>query len=123
MINGKHAKKKNKFGAVRKEVDGINFDSTGESTRYGQLIIMYKAGLISKPILQYEFMLPGGVKYICDFLYLDYELKDFVVEDFKGHRTQGYIDKKKQMLALYGINIFETGTATVAHSRKKSKKD
>lgn len=118
---GKKKRKGNKFGAIRKEVDGHNFHSTGEAHRYGELKIKHRAGLISKPILQYEFLLPGGVIYVCDFLYLDYELKDFVVEDYKGALTQGYIDKKKQMEAVYGIIIFETGAANGARSAKKSK--
>jgi hypothetical protein len=99
--------KKSKYGNVRKEVDGLKFDSTREANRFSQLMILHKAGLISKPILQYEFKLVG-CSYVCDFLYLDYEKKDFVVEDSKGCRTDEYKIKAKQMLELYGITILET---------------
>lgn len=123
MINGAKKKKKgNKFGAIRKEVDGHNFHSTGEAARYGELKMLHRAKMISEPILQFKFLLPGGVIYACDFLYLDYVAKKFVVEDYKGHLTQGYIDKKKAMLEVYGIEIYETGAANGARSAKNLKK-
>lgn len=102
------AKKKSKYGNVRKEVDGLKFDSTREANRFMELMLKHKAGLITKPVLQYEFLLPGGVKYICDFFYLDYEKKQFVVEDSKGMRTPEYKIKAKQMKEIYGITILET---------------
>lgn len=107
MPGDQPAKKKNKYGAVRKEVDGIKFDSTRESDRYGVLMMRYRAKEISKPIHHYVFQLVGCT-YESDFLYLDYKKKDFVVEDAKGCRTDEYKIKAKQMLELYGITILET---------------
>lgn len=104
----KPAKKKNKFGAVKKVVDDILFASTSESDRYGILKLRHKAGEITKPILQYEFLLPGGLVYTCDFFYFDYLVNKFVVEDHKGVRTEAYIMRKKLLFEKTGIIIFET---------------
>jgi hypothetical protein len=100
-------KKKNKYNAVKTEVDGIVFDSAAESKRYTQLMYFHQAKLISKPILQFKFLLPGEIFYICDFLYMDYENRCFVVEDVKGYKTDVYKLKKKLMKATYNIDIVE----------------
>jgi hypothetical protein len=102
--------KRSKYGNVKKIVDGLKFDSTREANRFTELMLKHKAGLISKPILQYEFKLVG-CSYVCDFLYLDYEKKDFVVEDVKSEATRKistYIIKKKQMKEIYNITILES---------------
>jgi len=102
--------KPSKFRAIRTEVNGITFDSKKEARRYEELMFLYRAKKISKPVLQYEFELVG-CKYVCDFLYLDYETKDFVVEDVKSDATRKlstYRIKKKQMFELYGIKIIES---------------
>jgi len=101
------AKKKNKYGAVRNEVDGIIFDSTREADRYGVLMMRYKAKEISKPIHHYVFQLVGCT-YECDFLYLDYDKKEFVIEDAKGTLTDVYKIKRKMMKEIYDITILET---------------
>ena len=101
--------KRSKYGNVKKIVDGLKFDSTREANRFTELMLKHKAGLISKPILQYEFKLVG-CSYVCDFLYLDYEKKDFVIEDVKSEATRKistYIIKKKQMKQLFDIEINE----------------
>lgn len=104
---GEEKPKKNKYGNVRKVVDGLKFDSTREADRFGILMMRYKAREISKPIVHYVFQLVGCT-YECDFMYLDYEKKQFVVEDSKGCRTDEYKIKAKQMLELYDIKILET---------------
>jgi hypothetical protein len=45
--------------------------------------------------------------YIADFVYFDCRLKEWIVEDTKGQRTQIYINKKKSMYNKYGIDIRE----------------
>ena len=40
-------KKRNKYNAIKKEVDGVVFDSTIEARRYGDLKFMQMAGQIS----------------------------------------------------------------------------
>lgn len=102
--------KKSKFNAVKTEVAGIKFDSKKEARRFEELMFLHNAKKISKPVLQYEFELVG-CKYVCDFLYLDYEKKEFVVEDVKSNHTRKlpvFRIKKKQMKEIYGIEILET---------------
>lgn len=102
------APKRHKYGAKPTVTDGIRFDSTTEANRYQQLQLMQKAKQIGPIVLQYPFELPGGVKYVCDFLYLDYEKKEFIIEDSKGMRTQEYKLKKKLFEETYGLKITET---------------
>lgn len=97
-------------------------DSKAESRRLSELRLMNEAGQIMGLSRQVEFvLLPKQVRecgelierkltYIADFAY--HELtKDgwrYVVEDTKGFRTQGFVMKKKLMLAIHGIEIRET---------------
>ena len=46
--------------------------------------------------------------YKADFVYFDEELKQLIVEDSKGMRTEVYNIKRKLMLFLHGIKIKET---------------
>jgi len=109
--------KKNKFGAVKKTVDGIKFHSSGEARRYTELKIQENLGLISNLRLQVPFILIDtfkhknktirGVTYYADFVYIRDGIE--YVEDFKGHRTQEYKLKKKMLLSRYPeINFIET---------------
>lgn len=98
----------NKYKAKKQEIDGITFDSTAEAKRYGELKLLWSAGEITKPVLQYSFPLPGGIRYTADFVYFDLTKKEFVVEDKKGVKTRDYIMRKKLMLATHGIKIKET---------------
>ena len=104
------APKKSKYKSEKTERNGLKFDSKKEADRFDELMFMFKAKAISRPVLQYEFELVGCV-YRCDFLYLDYSTKEFVVEDVKSEMTRKlstYRIKKKQMKELYDIEILET---------------
>ena len=52
------------------------------------------------------------MNYKADFVYFNNESGREVVEDFKGKRTQDYINKSKIMLEKYGIEIYETSRET-----------
>jgi hypothetical protein len=107
------AQKKAKYNNKKTIVDGMEFDSTHEAVRYGELKLLQKADEITALQTQVWFLLePKNDKnraeyYIADFVYFDYRLKDWVVEDAKGVRTQAYINKKKSMYNKYGIDIKE----------------
>ena len=101
------APRKSKMGNRRTTVNGEAFDSQREADRYRDLLLLFKAGEISKPARQVRFPLPGGVHYVADFLYFDLK-RGIVVEDAKGFRTAQYRDKAKQMRAIWGITILET---------------
>lgn len=106
-----------KYGNKKVTYDGREFDSHAEARRYGQLLLMQRANLISdlKTQVSYELLPPQkidgktvrGVKYIADFEYFDNEKKIKVVEDVKGHRTKDYIIKRKLMKFIHNIDVRE----------------
>lgn len=97
---------RHKFGAVQTIRDGMKFPSKREARYYDQLKLEVKAGLVSFFLRQVPFHLPGGVKFVLDFLVFR---SNGTVEliDTKGRRTQQYIDKKKLVEALYPVEIIE----------------
>lgn len=109
FIDKKPTTKTAKYKNVKTVVDGIKFDSAKEAKRFAELMLLHKAKLISLPVLQYQFILVG-CSYICDFMYYDYEKKEFVVEDVKSTATRKlptYRIKNKQMKELFNIKIKE----------------
>ena len=115
-IDGKPA---NKFGAVKKDVDGIRFDSTKEANRYEQLKLPVRAGKIKDLSLQVRYdLIPKpkfsdgssmvGTYYLADFVYFDCDKGCEVVEDVKGKRTDVYQIKRKLMKLILDIEVYET---------------
>ena len=113
-----------KYGNVKTVIDGITFDSKAEAKRYGELVLLQKAGHIKQLQLQVPFVLWHGVKfpgakrltpacrYIADFVYFEMitdGLMHTVVEDVKGMRTAVYKLKKHALKALHGIDVREIG--------------
>ena len=105
--------KGNKYRAVRTEVDGIMFDSKREAARYMELMLMERAGEISRLELQPRFDCVIDGRKICtyrgDFKY--FAGNRGVVEDVKSPYTAKnpvYRLKKKLVEALYpGVTIQE----------------
>lgn len=97
---------RHKFNAVRTECDGIKFASKAEARYYEQLKIRQKAGEVLFHLRQVGIPLPGGVRYVVDFVEF---LADGTVQftDVKGMRTPMYKLKKKQVESLYPITITE----------------
>lgn len=99
---------KNKYRNVRTEVDGILFDSKKEAAYYENLKALKANGLLVPPyfLRQVPFHLPGGVRYVCDFLvFRGNQDPQFV--DVKGMKTAMYLTKKKMVEAIYKIKILE----------------
>ena len=120
-----------KYGNKKTVIDGIEFDSQKEATRYCELSLLQRAGQIQNLELQKEFeLIPAqyenvsreeyikskgkktkgkclerAVKYKADFIYI--ENGKTVVEDTNGVRTKEYIIKRKLMLYIHGIQIKE----------------
>jgi hypothetical protein len=97
---------KHKFKAKRTNVDDIKFSSKKEANRYNTLKLLRKSGEILFFLRQVPFYLPGGVKYICDFL-IFWVNGEVTIEDVKGFKTESYKAKKKMVEALYPIEISE----------------
>lgn len=102
--------KRNKYGARKVEVDGLKFDSRHEADYYfGTLLPRYRAGELRILVRQAPFDLPGGVRYVADFLTVDTEGRVEVI-DAKSDATRkipAYRIKKRQMMAVWGVEIVE----------------
>lgn len=124
-----YSRRRNKYHAIKKSVDGIVFDSVKEANRYMELQEMLRVGKIKDLRRQVKYLLipvqrapstvgkRGGVKvgavierecsYIADFVYTVTDTGQVIVEDTKGMRTKDYVIKRKLMLFVYGIKVKE----------------
>lgn len=96
--------KKSKYSAVRTVVDGIPFDSKKEARYYEQLKQRKAAGEVLYFLMQVPFRLPGGVRYVIDFMEVHADGRIHWV-DVKGVETPLFKMKKKQVEELYGVEI------------------
>lgn len=106
-------------------MDGIRFDSKREAERYKELKVLEDEGQIRNLQRQVRFDLigygsrpitaPSGRKrqYVADFVYyvpgMGMGTEDgwkMVIEDAKGHRTEGY-KLKRDIMATMGYAIVE----------------
>lgn len=123
-----------KYHAKKVVIDGKEFDSQKEATRWKELCLLQRAGVISNLQCQVPFeLIPAqyemvieytpkthkekqvkklveqSVKYVADFVY-EKDCKT-VVEDVKGYREgQAYAVftiKRKLMLYIHGIRVVE----------------
>lgn len=125
-----------KYNSKKIIVDGITFDSKKEATRYKELRVLEKTGIISDLQRQVKFtLIPAQYKpvettlsmsnknnrvqkkklierecaYYADFVYS--RDNKAIVEDVKGYRKgQAYslfTIKRKLMLYIYGIHVIE----------------
>lgn len=116
-------KPKNKFGAVKKVVDDVKFDSKTEARRYRELVMRVRAGEIKDLEVQPVFILVKSVKfsgdkkatpamrYTADFRYYDIKKSKVIVEDVKSKATAKLTDyrmRRHMMLAFHDIEILET---------------
>ena len=101
----------NKYGNRKVEIDGMKFDSQHEADYYfGVLMPRVKSGELKTLCRQVAFDLPGGIKYIADFVTIlpDWRIENVI--DAKSAATRKdrvYINKKKQMKACLDIEIQE----------------
>jgi hypothetical protein len=106
-IQGKQ--KVNKYGNKRVVVDGWPFDSQLEATRYEELKLARRCGLVEWFICQPPFRLPGGITYRADFLVQWSDRStlghNVTIEDCKGADTRVSINKRRQVEAIYGIKV------------------
>ena len=109
----------NKYFNKKVTINGEQFDSKKEARRYQELLLLQRAGKISGLRRQVKFVLiptqridgkvvEREVSYVADFVYQNLETGKPVVEDSKGMRTKDYIIKRKLMLRMYNVRIFET---------------
>ena len=94
-------KKRNKFNAVKKVIDGITFDSTREAKRYSELKFLAAAGQISDLECHPKYELYAGITYKPDFRYK--ENGKTVCEDVKSKptKTRDFVMRWKMAKELY----------------------
>lgn len=95
---------RHKFHAKPTETDGIRFDSKKEARYYLDLKLRQRAGEVVFFLRQVPFHLPGGTVYRVDFqVFEDDGTVRFI--DVKGYETPEFIRAKKQVEALYPVEI------------------
>jgi hypothetical protein len=116
------------MAAKYRNIKAGGYDSRKEARRAWELDMMQRAGEISELRKQVKYVLipaqrepstvgpRGGVKpgkllehecaYVADFVY--WRNGREIVEDCKGVRTKDYIIKRKLMLYVHGVRIYET---------------
>ena len=102
--------KRSKYGNRKIEIDGMKFDSVHEADVYLGLALRMKAGELKCVCRQVPFDLPGGIKYIADFVTIRPDMTIEGVYDAKSPATRKdrvYINKRKQMKACWDIEIQE----------------
>lgn len=95
-----------KFQAIPTDLDGIRFASRREARYYQDLLLAQKSGDLLFFLRQTPFHLPGGVRYVCDFVEF-WKNGEVHFVDCKGFITPTYRLKKKQVESLYPIKIIE----------------
>jgi hypothetical protein len=105
----------NKYRNIPTVVDGLRFASKAEARRYQELCLLqravavYTANSVRWFLRQPSFDLPGGVRYIADFLVI-WDDGRITVEDVKGVETQVFKIKKKLFEEKYGpLTIIKGG--------------
>lgn len=102
-----------KYRNIKIVVNGIKFDSKKEATRYQELLVLQKAGMITNLKLQDRFEIvpkqagERKVVYVADFTYFTQSGK-LIVEDVKSAITRkntAYIIKRKLMKLLLKNNF------------------
>jgi hypothetical protein len=96
----------NKYHNQPTTVDGIRFASKREARFYEQLKIRQQLGEVSHWLRQVPIHLPGGTRYVLDFLvfYTDPDrAPDYI--DAKGRETQVFRLKKREVEHHYPIRI------------------
>lgn len=116
----KTEKKRNKFGAKKVIIDGIEFDSTKEGNRYRELKLQEHRGFIKNLELQPKFVLQeafrykgkhvASIKFTLDFRYK--KEGKIIIEDVKGGKatkTEAYSIRRRLLLKQNpDINFIET---------------
>jgi hypothetical protein len=98
---------RHKYNAVRTECDGIKFPSKSEARRYNELKALKADGQVITFLRQVPFHLPGGVKYVVDYLvfWADGRIS---FEDVKGMETPAFKAKRKMVEQLYAPITIDT---------------
>lgn len=95
---------RHKFSAKPTTIDDIRFSSKKEAKYYVDLKCRQASGEVLFFLRQTPFHLPGNVKYLCDFTVFKSN-GDVEFVDVKGFETEIFKLKRKQVEAIYPIEI------------------
>ena len=95
-----------KFKAKPQTLDGIHFASKKEMNHYLNLQKLQELGKIVFFLRQAPFHLPGGIKYVCDFMVF-WANGTVTFQEVKGFKTEMYKAKKKLVEHYYPLEIIE----------------
>lgn len=100
------AARASKYGAIATTVDGIRFDSKKEARYYEQLKLRKAAGEVSYWLRQVPLHMPGGTRYVVDFLvfFVDQSRPPEYV-DVKGRETAMFRMKRREIEHLFPIKV------------------
>lgn len=110
MLQEVPKKRKSKYNNKRTTVNGMTFDSKHEAQVYQELMLRKNAGELRCVLRQAAFDLPGGIKYIADFVTIAPDMSVEGIYDAKSEATKKdkvYIIKKKLMKEAWGLDIKE----------------
>lgn len=118
-------KPKAKYGNVKRQVEGITFDSKGELDHWMTLNLRMAAGEISNLKRQVRFVLcppirlagegrASAITYVADFQYD--ENGKTIVADYKGFDTPMGRLKRRLMAHIHGIDVLIISKrSTISH--------
>lgn len=97
-------RRRSKHGNRPTTVDGIRFQSKREARLYERLKLQREAGEVSYFLRQVPMHLPGGTRYIVDFIVF---MRDGRVRylDAKGFETKVFKLKKREIQHHYPVEI------------------
>jgi hypothetical protein len=110
-------KRPNKYNAKPQVVDGVLFDSKREAKRWAELLLLERAGRITRLVRQITFILAPSVKiagekrarpalrFKADFGYFDRATAETVVEDAKGYADTAFRIRQHLMKSVHGIDV------------------
>ncbi|KLD65443.1 hypothetical protein Y882_02685 [Dyella japonica DSM 16301] len=98
--------KRSKYGNKPTVVDGVRFDSKKEARYFEDLKRRKAAGEVWYWLRQVPLHLPGGTRYVVDFLvfFKDPE-RDPEYVDVKGKQTEVFRVKRREVEAAYPVRI------------------
>jgi hypothetical protein len=105
LTNRKPGAARTKYGNKADFRGNERFDSRHEAEVYDIIVLRWRAGEIRGFTRQQPFLLPGGVKYIADFVILNND-RSYTVLDAKSEATRKdkvYRLKRRQMKACLGF--------------------
>lgn len=108
-IAGAPPKKEAKYRNKACWVGEIRFSSRHEARVYEALMEKVRSGELKCVCRQVKFDLPGGIRYFADFVVVrpDYTIEVIDAKSEITKKNRVYINKKKQLKALWGIDIVE----------------